>query len=114
MASDNRLADNLSANEVADVLTNTQFTVETLRGYQLICIAFELYRFISYFGKNKSSKTRTITTFTTFISGFPEYLNKINQVAVESPLVFLLRNLPNKNECDVANKLLPFLSSIES
>lgn len=115
MASTNKLTDDLSASEVADIRKDTTFTNDSLRIYQLVSIGFELYRFVSYFEKNRLKDTPSITTtFTTFISGYPQYLKKVNQVAAESPLVFLMRNAPNNDECPVLDKLRPFLSSIDS
>ena len=115
MVSINKLEEDLSTIDGIDITKDTTFTKDTLRLYQLISIGFELYRFVSYFEKNGLKSTSTIpTTFDAFISGYPQYLKKVNQIGIESPLVFLMRNPPNNEECPVINKLQPFLSTIES
>jgi hypothetical protein len=116
IATTNKLEADLSGNNVANVLKDTPFTKDSLRLYQLMSIGFELYRFVDYFDKKSlpGSARAITTTFTAFISGYPKYLSKVNQVEVESPLVFFMKNLPNNEECPVVDRLLPFVTNLDS
>ena len=113
LASTNTLSADLSANEVAQVISpDTPFTMDSLWLYQMVSISFELYRFCSNF---QSNGTPAITTTAgTFISGYQKYLQKINQNAPQSPLLFLLQNLPNNSECAVVNTLSTYANNISN
>lgn len=115
----NTLDKDLSANNVANIMKDTSFTIDSLRMYQIMSVGFELYRFVAYFEKNGASTSgkgtaAITTTFTNFISGHPEYLKRTNQVEIQSPLVFLMSNPPNNNECPIVDKLVPFMTMVES
>lgn len=115
----NTLEKDLSANNVANIMKDTSFTIDSLRMYQIMSVGVELYRFVAYFEKNGASTSgkgtaAITTTFTNFISGHPEYLKRTNQVEMQSPLVFLMSNPPNNSECPIVNKLAPFMTTVES
>jgi hypothetical protein len=77
----NTLSTDFSDKNVANIITdNTPFTMDSIRLYQLMSISFELYRFVSYFDKNGSTAPAITTTVGAFITGYPQYLQKINQV----------------------------------
>jgi hypothetical protein len=119
MVKTNTLAADLSANDVAKIIAeDTPFTFDALWLYQMTSIAFELHRFAAYFQTNGSitsgNKTPAITTtLDKFISGYPQYLQKINQVEPNSPLVFLLRYLPSNADCPIVSKLTPYANNIQ-
>lgn len=114
----NTLKEDLEAEGVAKIiLDDSPFTIDSLWLYQLMSISFELYRYIAYFKEYGSATTSSgnpaiTTTASVFISGYPMYLQKINQVSPESPLVFLLKNPPSKTECPVVDKLAPYFGNI--
>lgn len=115
----NTLDKDLSANNVANIMKDSSFTKDSLRIYQIMSVGFELYRFVAYFEKNGASTSgkgtaAITTTYTNFISGHPEYLNRINQVKIQSPLAFLMTNPPNNRECPIVDKLAPFMTTVES
>ena len=118
LANNNTISVDLSENEVAKIISeDTPFTIDALWLYQSISLSFELYRFIEYFKIYGSVTTNSrnpaiTTTVGTFISGYPIYLKKINQVEQKSPLVFLLKNLPSNNDCPIVNKLMPYYNNI--
>jgi hypothetical protein len=118
LAKTNTLEADLSANEVAKIISDeTPFTFDALWLYQMTSIAFELHRFSAYFQTNGSitsgNKTPAITTtLDKFISGYSQYLQKINQVEPNSPLIFLLRYLPSNADCPIASKLTPYVNNI--
>jgi hypothetical protein len=74
-------------------------------------VAFELYRFVAKFRSDNGSVTSgngtpaITTTVDKFIAGFPKYLQKTNQIATDSPLVFLAQHLPYDNKCEIISKL---------
>ena len=118
LANTNTIETDLSENNVANIIgTNMSFTVDSIWLYQMSSIAFELYRFTAYFGINgaetSGNGTPAIKTkIDTFLSGHPAYLKKTSQVSYESPLVFVLQNLPNDDECKVVSKLLPHINKV--
>jgi len=123
IAGENTLDKDLSANNVAKIISSsdnaTPFTMDSIGGYQSLSVAFELYRFVAYFQKNggitSGDKSPAVkTTFDRFISGYPQYLKKVSQIAPESPLVFLLRNMPNDKGCPVISKLTPYANTIDN
>jgi hypothetical protein len=119
LATKNTLATDLSANEVAQFISeDTPFTFDALWLYQMTSLAFELHRYVAYFQTNGSvtsgNKTPAITTTVDrFVSGFPKYLQTINQVAPSSPLVFLLQYLPSNADCPIVSKLTPYANNIQ-
>ena len=114
----NTLKEDLTADGVAKIISDdSPFTLDSLWLYQMMSCAFELYRYVAYFKEYGSATTSSgnpaiTTTASIFISGYPIYLQKINQVAPESPLVFLLKNPPNKTDCPIINKLAPYLGKL--
>jgi hypothetical protein len=118
LATSNTLKTDLAAEGVAKIVSeDTPFTMDSLWLYQLMSISFELYRYIAYFKEygsvTTSSGNPAITTdISKFVSGHPIYLQKINQVSPESPLVFLLKNPPNNSECPVITKLTPYYNNL--
>jgi hypothetical protein len=116
LAQTNTIATDLSENNVANIITvDTSFTMGSILLYQLMSLSFELYRFAASFNKSTTGSGTPVaikTTVGTFISGYPQYLQKINQVAVTSPLVFFLKNLPNNGECAVVNNLQQYMNGI--
>lgn len=122
IANTNTLLADLSENNVAQIISNTTsvtpFTVDSILGYHSLSVAFELYRYVKYFeghGEDTSGdkKPAIKTTYDRFISGYPQYLSKVNQIAPDSPLVFTLRNTLNDKTCPVLSKLLPVIDSID-
>lgn len=120
LASTNTLSADLSANDVAKVVSSdTPFTMDSLWLYQIMSVAFELYRFCANFQNNGASTSGSgspaiTTTSSTFISGYQKYLEKVNQTAPQSPLLFLLQNLPSNSECSVVNKLSSYANNISN
>jgi hypothetical protein len=120
LATTNTLSTDLSANETAQIISNdTPFTKDSLWTYQLVSIAFELYRYVAHFKTNGSvtsgDGSPAITTTTDqIISGYPIYLKKSNQVDMTSPLVFILKNPPSYKECLNANDISAFVNNILS
>lgn len=120
LASTNTLSTDLSENDVAQVVSsNTPFTMDSLWLYQIMSVSFELYRFCANFKSNGVSTSGSgspaiTTTASTFISGYQKYLEKVNQSAPKSPLVFLLQNLPSDTECSVISKLSSYTNNISN
>jgi hypothetical protein len=123
IAGENTLEKDLSANNVAKIITKsdnvTPFTMDSISGYQSLSVAFELYRFVAYFQKNgevtSGNKSPAVkTTIDRFVSGYPEYLKRVSQVAPDSPLVFLLKNLPNDKGCPIISKLTPYANTVDN
>lgn len=120
LASTNTLAADLSANDVAQVVSSdTPFTMDSLWLYQIMSVSFELYRFCANFQSNGASTSGSgspaiKTTASTFISGYQKYLEKVNQSAPKSPLAFLLQNLPSETECSVISKLSSYTNNISN
>lgn len=118
LAATNKLKVDLAAEGVAKIISeDTPFTMDSLWLYQMMGVAFELYRYVAYFKEHGSDTTSSgnpaiTTNIDKFISGYPLYLQKTNQVAPESPLVFLLKNLPNKSECQIVDKLTPYFRNL--
>ena len=119
LASTNKLEADLSANEVANILSiGSPFTMDSLWLYQMMSVAFEMYRFCAYFQSNGSvtSGTETpaiTTTIGKFASGYQQYLNKVNQVAPKSPLLFLSQNYPNPNDCIAFSTLSAYVNNLQ-
>jgi hypothetical protein len=120
-ATTNTLSTDLSANNVQNIISSssnsTPFTVDSIWCYQSISIAFELYRYISYFKQNGanttgSGKPAITSTVNSFLGGYKTYLGKINQVAPKSPLLFLLQNPPNDTNCAVISTLQKYMNDI--
>ena len=120
LASTNTLDTDLSANDVAQVVSSdTPFTMNSLWLYQITSVAFELYRFCSNFQRNGASTSGSgspaiTTTSSIFISGYQKYLEKINQSTSKSPLVFLLQNPPSDAKCSVVSKLSSYSNNISN
>jgi hypothetical protein len=96
LARNSTLSADLSEADVAKILSNdTPFTMDSLLLYQLVSISFELYQFVIQFEKNAYVSSNPITTASKFISGYPLYLKKVNQIEQTSPLVFLLQYPPS-------------------
>lgn len=121
IANTNTLLADLSENNVAQIISNTTsvtpFTVDSIVGYQSLTVAFELYRYVKYFEKHGEDtsgdkKPAIKTTYDRFISGYPQYLSKVNQIAPDSPLVFTLRNKLNDKTCPILSKIMPVINSI--
>jgi hypothetical protein len=112
LANTNTLSNDLAEENVAKIVSNdTPFTIDSLWLYQLGCIAIELYRFTSKFQKNGmvtsgDGNPAINTTAGNFISGYPLYLQKVNQVEPTSPILFFLENLPDNSECSVVNEII--------
>ena len=119
LATTNTLETDLSENNVAKIISkDTKFTMDSLRLYQMMSVAFELYRFVAYFEKNGSvtsgNGTPAITTNVgKFISGFPKYLEKTSQLASDSPLVFLAKHLPYDTKCEIMSNLGPYINNLK-
>ena len=122
IANTSTLLTDLSENNVAQIISNTTsvtpFTIDSILGYHSLSVAFELYRYVKYFeghGEDTSGdkKPAIKTTYDRFISGYPQYLSKVNQIAPDSPLVFTLRNKLNDKPCPVLSKILPVIDSID-
>ena len=122
IANTNTLLTDLSENNVAQIISDTTsvtpFTIDSILGYHSLSVAFELYRYVKYFeghGEDTSGdkKAAIKTTYDRFISGYPQYLSKVNQIAPDSPLVFLMRNKLNDKTCPVLSKILPVIDSID-
>jgi len=117
LATTNTLSKDLSENNVAQIISkDTPFTHDSLWLYQLTSIAFEIGRFTANFQTNGSTTSgdgtpAITTTIGKFQSGYPQYLQKINQVETTSPLMFLLKNIPNINECSALNSIASHFSS---
>jgi hypothetical protein len=120
LGSTNTLATDLSANGVANIMSgDSPFTMDSLWLYQMLSVSFELYRFCAHFQSNDSatsgSGTPAITTTVgKFASGYQQYLEKVNQVAPKSPLLFLSQNYPNPNDCSAFSNLSPYVNTIDS
>ena len=120
LASTNTLSADLSENDVAQVVSSdTPFTMDSLWLYQIMSVSFELYRFCAYFQKNGKSTSGSgspaiTTTASIFISGYQKYLEKVNQTAPKSPLLFLLKNLPSDSDCSVVSKLSSHANNISN
>ena len=120
LASTNTLSTDLSENDVAKVVSSdTPFTMDSLWLYQVMSVSFELYRFCAYFQNNGKSTSGSgspaiKTTASIFISGYQKYLEKVNQTAPKSPLLFLLKNLPSDSECSVLSKLSSHVNNISN
>lgn len=119
LATANTLEKDLSENNVAKIVAHdTPFTMDSLWLYQIASVGFELCRFVTYFEKNGSitsgsEKPAITTNATRFVSGFPKYLEKINQVTSNSPLVFLLKHLPNDSKCQTLSTLTQYINNIQ-
>lgn len=119
LATTNTLETDLSENNVAKIISkDTKFTMDSLRLYQMMSVAFELYRFVAYFESNGSvtsgNGTPAITTtVSSFISGFPKYLEKTSQLASDSPLVFLAKHLPYDTKCEIMSNLEPYVNNLK-
>lgn len=120
LANTNTLETDLSANNVAQIVkSDTPFTMDSLWLYQMASVTYELVRFGLYFeknGENTSGKgTPAITTkYGSFISGYQQYLQKINQIAPKSPLLFMFQHIPNGSDCESVNILSKHISTILS
>lgn len=120
LATTNTLSTDLSANDVAKVIdTNTPFTMDSLWLYQIMSIAFELYRFCTYFQNNGTptsgnNSPAITTTANIFISGYQKYLEKVNQTAPQSPLLFLLQNSPSNTDCSITTTLSSYVNNISN
>ena len=116
----NTLSVDLSANDVAKVVSSdTPLTMDAVWLYQIMSVSFELYRFCAYFQNNEtptsgSGSPAITTTLSKFISGYQKYLEKVNQTATPSPLLFLLQNLPSDSECSVVSKLSSYANNISN
>ena len=119
LATTNTLETDLSENNVAKIISkDTKFTMDSLRLYQMMSVAFELYRFVAYFESNGSvtsgNGTPAITTtVSSFISGFPKYLETTSQLASDSPLVFLAKHLPYDTKCEIMSNLEPYVNNLK-
>jgi hypothetical protein len=119
LASTNKLETDLSANEVANILSiGSPFTMDSLWLYQMMSVAFEMYRFCAYFQSNGSVTSGSnlpaiTTTIGKFASGYQQYLNKVNQVAPKSPLLFLSQNYPNPNDCIAFSTLSAYVNNLQ-
>jgi len=120
LASTSTLSADLSANDVAKVVSSdTPFTMDSLWVYQIMSVTFELYRFCAYFQSNGtptsgSGSPAITTTAGKFVSGYQKYLEKVNQIAPQSPLLFLLQNLPNASDCSAVNILSSYVNNISN
>lgn len=118
LANTNTLATDLSENEVANIISkDTPFTVDALRLYQIMSIMFELQRFCAYFkvkgSLTSSSGNPAITTDLEKIrSGYKLYLQKVNQIAPSSPILFLIQNLPVDDKCPSVLKLSAYINNV--
>ena len=118
LANTNTLETDLYATDVAKIVSvDTPFTMDSIWLYQIASVTYELGRFVSYFQQNgantSGSGTPAITTtFDHFISGYQQYLQKINQIAPNSPLHFALNNLPNSSDCASVKILSQHMNTI--
>ena len=118
LANTNTLATDLSENEVADIISkDTPFTVDAIQLYQIMSIMFELQRFCAYFkvkgSSTSSSGNPAITTDLEKIrSGYKLYLQKVNQIAPSSPVLFLIQNLPADDKCPTVLKLSAYINNV--
>lgn len=122
-ANTNTLSTDLSENNVANIISSssvkTPFTMDSIWCYQSISIAFELYRFVSKFqqnGENTSGKGKPpiSTTLNSIMGGYNMYLQKVNQVAPTSPLLFLLENPVNDKNCPLMATLQKYINDISN
>ena len=114
LATANTLSADLSQNEVANILSaDSPFTLDSLWLYQMVSIVFELYRYCAYFQKNKIPYSIT-TTLDTFHSGYQRYLEKINQIVPDSPILFFSQNPPSQTDCSIVNSILPYMKNISN
>jgi hypothetical protein len=116
LATTNTLSRDLSENDVAKIISkDTPFTIDSLWLYQLTSIAFEIGRFSANFQVSGNGNPAITTTIGKFKSGYPKYLQKINQVESISPLVFMSENIPNVDECSAINIIAShFISGINN
>ena len=89
----------LSGTNTQDILSGstTPFTMDALRLYQTSSVAYELYRYLMQFPKVSPNPIQT--TPASFATGFQQYLDTLNNVAVPSTLAFVLQNPPNMKNC---------------
>jgi hypothetical protein len=110
----NTLSTDLSENNVANIISSssvkTPFTKDSIWCYQTISIAFELYRFVSKFQKNSA----VTTTLDSIMGGYDQYLQKVNQVAPTSALLFLLENPVNDKNCPLVSTLQKYINDISN
>jgi len=107
------LAADLSANSAASVVgvENSPFpSTAPIQMYQTASVAYELCRFVNQFASSANPKIQT--TASTFVSGYPQYLEKANQIVPVSPLLFLLQNPPDDTDCGSATYLQNGLSTL--
>jgi hypothetical protein len=118
-ANTNTLSKDLSENNVANIISSssntTPFTMDSIWCYQSISIAFELYRFISQFHQKNTEKSvsKVSTTFNSVMGGYDLYLQKVNQDAPTSSLLFLLQNPPNDKKCPIISTLQKYIDDIQ-
>jgi hypothetical protein len=119
LANTNTLETDLSENNVANIISaETPFTMDSIWLYQMVSVTYELVRFLSNFqenGENTSGSGSPAITTTSdhFISGYQQYLQKINQIAPKSPLLFMLKNLPSSTDCSSVNVLGQYINTIQ-
>lgn len=118
-ANTNTLSTDLSENDVANIISSssvkTPFTTDSIWCYQSISIAFELYRFVSKFQKSgANTKPPVSTTLDSIMGGYNLYLQKVNQVAPTSPLLFLLENPVNDTNCPLMVTLQKYINDISN
>jgi hypothetical protein len=97
------LAADLSANGAAKIIGDkTPFpSKEPIEIYQTASVVYEMGRFIAQFGGSGKIKT----TPSTFLAGYPKYLEKATTTPPNSPFLFILKNPPDVNECSSATNL---------
>ena len=108
LANNSTLVADLSYNSAASIVGAKNSPIpnnDTLRMYQTIGIAYELCRFVN------ASNTKIQTTLSTLAAGYPQYMEKANQSAPLSPLLFLLKNPPDASDCASASNLINHLSN---
>ena len=107
------LAADLSANSAAAVVgvPNSPFpNNDPISMYQTASVAFEMGRFVNQFANMNAPKIQT--TVSTFVAGYPQYLEKASQSVPVSPVAFLAQNPPDASDCDSASILKEKLSTI--
>jgi hypothetical protein len=107
------LAADLSANSAASVVgtANSPFpNNDPILMYQTASVAFEIGRFVNQFANLSAPKIQT--NLSTFVAGYPQYLEKASQSAPASPLAFFMKNPPDAADCGSASILQEKMSSI--
>lgn len=87
---------------VSSAELKTPFTMDSLRIYQTVSIAYELCRFLGQFSAVLKPEQNPIkTTASVFVVGFQKYLDTLNKVSIPSTLAFAINHPPNDTVCSI-------------